>query len=78
MSEWISVEDRLPDAGSYVLAAIPYSFLTGTKLEKNGFTVITLIYDKGEEGAFWFDDRAGEEQQDITHWMPLPKPPTEE
>lgn len=62
---WISVEDRLPEAGSWVLAF------------SNNMTEI-LFYDGGQSGHedVWLQD--GDWENDVTHWRPLPKPPNDE
>ena len=63
MSDWISVEDRLPPDGQQVLLA----WLS--PLRK------TWIYETGELGFIEFmKDEYGEQ---ITHWQPLPEPPCE-
>lgn len=68
MNEWISVGDRLPD------------------VPKNDFASdYVLIHDKeaGEWVAYydanggWRDARECFPFENVTHWMPLPKPPKE-
>lgn len=69
MGEWISVKDRLPDELTPVLV------FTEADTEQNigmGFL----------ESGKWIDGYSGRGimmmQQDlVTHWMPLPKPPKE-
>jgi hypothetical protein len=59
--KWISVEERLPRNGLKVLV-----------LKKHHAPTI--------QSALFRDNRfifAGETMGDITHWMPLPDPPTE-
>lgn len=69
--QWISVEDRLPDDGDYVLTASPYKASFGY----NGCVINTHIYSERD----WFNEGAGEyESNIITHWMPLPTPPSED
>lgn len=65
--EWISVEDRLPEVGSAVIAAVP------VEEERDRFEQWWFgccIYR--EYGFPWvkFDN-----PNPITHWMPLPEPP---
>lgn len=74
MSEWISVEDRLPDVGQQVLCLgiEPFEDEEGNtshrnvydlgEIEKKGYSLAMYAYD--------FDAYA-------THWMPLPEPPKE-
>lgn len=65
-SEWISVEDRLPDKGQEVLAY---------RGDYNGDMMNTYTY-LGRKN--WEDDygyRGSTEHEGITHWMPLPVPP---
>ena len=76
MSEWISVKDRLPPLGERLDAPCEVSGRTIPPLNRS---VEVIVYSNG--GVFsaaveWFD---GEERptSDITHWMPLPSPPTE-
>lgn len=65
-SEWISVKDRLPEPLVYVLVYIPddvpYTIREGF-LSPSGMWHASL-YDRGHS--------------EITHWMPLPKPPKED
>lgn len=57
-SEWISVEDRLPELFADVLVL------------RNG--KIEIDYNE-EDGYFAYDFKG----KRVTHWMPLPSPPTE-
>ena len=61
MSEWISVEDRLPGHDGMVL-------MWGTH-------TITHIGFYSEVTGKWFDSEDGEWLAGVTHWMPLPEPP---
>ncbi len=68
MSEWISVEDRLPDIGEFVLVAFVLDGIhrrvpTSARYEGRLRWLITTWRHSG--GTF----------EDITHWMPLPNPP---
>lgn len=64
--EWISVKDRLPDEPKHYLV-----FVTGysnvTAIQKTYCDVGYFI------NGFW-SNKFGET---YTHWMPLPKPPTD-
>ena len=60
--EWVSVNDRLPDANETVLVTNGARvkevwFCQRTKLDKPNFMFTTMKFDE------------------ITHWMPLPKSP---
>lgn len=61
--KWISVKDRLPEQGVFVLAYRPDACFDKQKVTKlNRFRVA------GAEWSF-----GGIEM--VTHWMPLPEPP---
>lgn len=66
MSEWISVEDRLPEElFSAVLIYCP---------DRNN---IYCVYLNARNEWHIFDDGAGQQiTERVTHWMPLPSPPT--
>ena len=71
MSEWISVEDRLPERDEKVLCY--YGF------EKNGEKhnmrfIGCLDYYAYDENPHFQHASTG---LFVTHWMPLPKPPKE-
>jgi hypothetical protein len=62
--EWISVKDRLPEKGTYVLT------YDGLDMNLARFT--------GEDSKYYWDcDTYGMYDYDVTHWMPLPPPPKE-
>ena len=66
VQEWISVKDRLPDAGGYVVCIAkrnPFSrFMPmAARIEKNG----------------WVNPITEQYLSEVTHWMPLPEPPKE-
>ena len=64
MSEWISVEDRLPRIYQPVLVAVC------TPLQTNE---VHLAYQSKDQ---WHVTTASGNHSDfIGHWMPLPKPP---
>ena len=61
-SEWISVEERLPETEGYVIVAWA-----------NGYVELSrCTRDKYSHGGSWHPDFIPD---DITHWQPLPKPP---
>ena len=63
-SEWISVEDRLPQViGKYICCV----------KNKDGNTW-TITADYSPEMKTWFG-QFGEVRNTVTHWMPLPEPP---
>ena len=62
--EWISVEDRLPEVGGYVVCIAkenPFSRFMPmvSRIEKNG----------------WVNPMTEQYISEVTHWMPLPNPP---
>jgi len=61
--QWISVKDRLPDSTPMVLA----NCSDGYELAYYG------NYGKGQ-----WTNTLGTEHLNVTHWMPLPKPPEDE
>ena len=61
-SEWISVEDSLPETEGYVIVAWANGYV-----ELSRFT-----RDKYSHGGSWHPDFIPD---DITHWQPLPEPP---
>lgn len=62
MTEWISVEDRLPEEGEWVLT---FSRKVNIKMWENN-----IFYD----GDVNYYCPIGVENG-VTHWMPLPAPP---
>lgn len=64
-NNWIKVEDRLPQIGTYVLCARYLTSMGGTKF--HGITVAKLIRDdRWSVEIDWIS---------IKYWMPLPEPP---
>ena len=66
VQEWISVKDRLPEAGGYVVCIAkrnPFSRFMPmvARIEKNG----------------WVNPIAEQYISEVTHWMPLPQPAEE-
>ena len=62
MSNWISVEDRLPKRQENVLVA-----------SKHGFVCIASLTNNHSNNKFYDGDSLA--INSITHWMPLPEPP---
>ena len=66
VQEWVSVKDRLPEAGGYVVCIAkrnPFSRFMPmvARIEKNG----------------WVNPITEQYISEVTHWMPLPEPPKE-
>ena len=64
VQEWISVDDRLPEAGGYVVCIAkrnPFSRFMPmvARIEKNG----------------WVNPITEQYISEVTHWMPIPQPP---
>lgn len=80
MNNWISIKDRLPPSGEYVLVANANDLsLFGVKIMRR---YGGMIYSGGYVEFEWqednCDDLGGEitwSRDKVTHWMPLPKPP---
>lgn len=66
MSEWISVEDRIPDDGQNVIAFVDGAFVVAAQYRSSCF------YDvlKDVDGSL-FETVS----RDVTYWQPLPEPP---
>ncbi|MBE6320121.1 MAG: DUF551 domain-containing protein [Bacteroidales bacterium] len=63
-SPWISVEERLPEPEKEVII-----------LDKRKHTDIDFLTDDGEGGYYWWksDETIWCDDDEITHWMPIPK-----
>lgn len=64
VQEWISVNDRLPETGGYVVCIAkrnPFSRFMPmvARIEKNG----------------WVNPITEQYISEVTHWMPMPEPP---
>ena len=72
MNEWISVKDELPQIFVDVLVHpqhdTPYSSKITAELDSDGFWVVQC-----EDSHYCYDEII----KGVTHWMPLPKPPTQ-
>lgn len=62
MSEWISVEERLPDMFKPVIVC-------------RRFTKDELKVEQGYRDVNGWWKVYGTRTKNVTHWMPLPKPP---
>ena len=63
MSEWISVEDRLPEVGENCLTS---------HMDFGGCCIETYCYSFFKDGVW---GNYGNEDVNVTHWQPLPPPP---
>ena len=64
VQEWVPVDDRLPEAGGYVVCIAkrnPFSRFMPmvARIEKNG----------------WVNPITEQYISEVTHWMPMPNPP---
>ena len=66
VQEWISVKDRLPEAGEFVLLQYAKNNLNPTQHAKN-----TMAVGRYEYKLFLVEGCS----VNVTHWMPLPQPP---
>ena len=69
---WISVKDRLPEEGAWVIAA---TFLRVSITEEKRRVVAELFFNGTDESAAWL--KCGAWPNEVTHWQPLPEPPEE-
>ena len=70
VQEWISVTERLPEEGDYVLCVLK-GFNYGGKIQVCKF----VPADKFKDKPYFEHFRNG--FPSVTHWMPLPEPPKE-
>ena len=68
VQEWVSVDDRLPGEGEYVLCVLK-GFNYGGKIQVCKF----VPADKFKDKPYFEHFRNG--FPSVTHWMPLPQPP---
>lgn len=64
-AEWISVKDRLPDDLRFVLVYIRHK-----KTPYDQYRDIRIMLRLEKYGWLHLEERS-----EVTHWMPLPKPP---
>lgn len=72
-NKWISVSDKLPEVGK---AGV---YRSDDVLVVDNGDILTACFVKIKSGQLWWrmshiDDRL----TNVTHWMPLPEPPTQE
>lgn len=65
MSEWISVKDRLPEDGDDLSIMLVWRGI------EHDYDTVRWRYQQG-----W--DCVIQDKATITHWMPLPKPPSDD
>ena len=86
MSEWISVDERLPEVGVLVLVFVPPS-----KYQDHSDMRFDCIDPNDDDAASWYEHNehyehfcciakppgsiGPSEKAPYTHWMPLPPPP---
>jgi hypothetical protein len=66
-NQWISVDDRLPEMGSYLIHNIRDE-------ELNGSEIAWAFFNSDKK---WANPSCGFYYK-VTHWMPLPNPPKKE
>lgn len=79
VQEWISVDERLPDATGRYLAVkkrIAPDALGGNRTD---IVILRFFEDSGFKMPIHIPNWINEEINDeVTHWMPLPQPPEED
>ena len=64
VQEWISVDDRLPEAGGYVVCIA----------KRNPFSRFMPMVARIEKNC-WVNPITEQYVSEVTHWMPIPQPP---
>ena len=73
--KWVSVTERLPE----ILHTVIVSGRMKYKWETDFFRFVDVAtYSEGEFFETFNDWYEGQDEFEITHWMPLPEPPKEE
>lgn len=71
---WIPMAERLPDILEPVLVAGKMKY----RWEKEYTRFVDLGWNHGDFFETCNDWNEGQDEFEITHWMPLPEPPKEE
>lgn len=66
VQEWISVKDRLPEAGEYVVCIA----------KRNPFSMFMPMVARIKKNG-WVNPITEQYISEVTHWIPLPEPPKE-
>lgn len=66
MNEWINIDEKLPDDDQYIIGYCqnyPVNFVSMVRFEK-------------QKNSHYFWNDALDQKANVTHWMPLPDPPS--
>ena len=63
VQEWVSVKDRLPEAGGYVVCIA----------KRNPFSIFMPMVARIEKNG-WVNPITEQYISEVTHWMPIPVP----
>ena len=66
MSEWISIDERMPEPGEFVIAWADTPLLRMLDHGKHDHIIVRQLLT--QDGQRWADEG-------VTHWMKLPPPP---
>lgn len=66
VQEWISVKDKLPEAGEYVVCIA----------KRNPFSMFMPMVARIKKNG-WVNPITEQYISEVTHWIPLPEPPKE-
>lgn len=69
---WTSVSEKMPEATGHYLVTI-LCFCTDIGVTVGSWMQIAWFYD----GKFFWEHLQQENQERVTHWMPLPEPAEE-
>ena len=64
VQEWVSVEDGLPEVGGYVVCIA----------KRNPFSRFMPMVERIEKNG-WVNPITEQYISEVTHWMPIPRPP---
>jgi hypothetical protein len=71
---WISVEDSLPETGFLPFTTLSLCVLAWSNQCQDSEDAFIAVY--GDDGK-WRTEEPMDAGEIVTHWMPLPAPPTE-